>query len=75
MIPAPCVGRCEQAPAVVVHQHALARATLDQVVEAVQAGRTQAGPQPGRAPAIDLAAYTAEGGYRLLRDCVEGHAG
>ena len=72
VIPAPCVGRCEQAPAVVVHQHALARATVDQVVEAVQAGRTQAGPQPGSAPAIDLAAYTADGGYRLLRDCVEG---
>jgi len=68
VIAAPCVGRCEQAPAVVVHQHALARATVDQVVEAVRAGRKQAAP----VSAIDLAAYTAEGGYAMLADCVAG---
>ena len=68
VIAAPCVGRCEQAPAVVVHQHALARATVAQVVEAVQAGRMQAAPLSS----IDLAAYTAEGGYALLAECVAG---
>ena len=32
VIPAPCVGRCEQAPAVQVGQRAEAKATLDTVV-------------------------------------------
>jgi formate dehydrogenase beta subunit len=38
VIPASCVGRCEQAPAVAVHQHALAKATPASVLKAVQAG-------------------------------------
>jgi formate dehydrogenase len=33
VIPAPCVGRCEQAPAVVVHQRPVARATEAAVAE------------------------------------------
>jgi len=68
VIAAPCIGRCEQAPAVVVHQHGLARASIDSVLQAVQAGRTTAAP----ASYVDLAAYRASGGYTLLRDCVEG---
>jgi NADH:ubiquinone oxidoreductase subunit F (NADH-binding)/NADH:ubiquinone oxidoreductase subunit E len=68
VIAAPCIGRCEQAPAAVVHQHPLARATVDSVMQAVQAGRTRVEPLPY----IDLAAYTAGGGYALLRDCVAG---
>ncbi len=68
VIAAPCIGRCEQAPAVAVHQHALARASVDSVLRAVKADHTMAEP----APCIDLAAYTAQGGYALLRDCVEG---
>jgi formate dehydrogenase len=31
VIPAPCIGRCEQAPAVVVHQHSVPYATLESV--------------------------------------------
>ena len=68
VIAAPCIGRCEQAPAVAVHQHALARASIDSVLQAVRAGHTTAAP----APYIDLEAYRASGGYALLRDCVEG---
>ena len=36
VIPAPCVGRCEQAPVVVVQQHPVMFATLDKVEAAVK---------------------------------------
>ncbi len=68
VIPAPCIGRCEQAPVVVVGQLPLPHADVDQVVTAVQAGTVVHEP----APYIDLAAYRAHGGYRLLADCVSG---
>ncbi|WP_240538378.1 NADH-ubiquinone oxidoreductase-F iron-sulfur binding region domain-containing protein [Rhodoferax sp. PAMC 29310] len=35
VIPAPCVGRCEQAPVVVVHQNPVIQATVESVVLAV----------------------------------------
>jgi formate dehydrogenase len=41
VIAAPCIGRCEQAPAVVVHQHPVLFATTASVQEAVKAGRTR----------------------------------
>jgi formate dehydrogenase len=68
VIAAPCVGRCEKAPVAVVHQHPLEQARADEVVAAVHADRT-ACPPPA---AMDLAAYRAGGGYRLLRECVDG---
>jgi len=44
VIAAPCIGRCEQAPAVVVGQGALAQADCAAVVAAVAAGQTRAAP-------------------------------
>jgi NADH:ubiquinone oxidoreductase subunit F (NADH-binding)/NADH:ubiquinone oxidoreductase subunit E len=41
VIAAPCIGRCEQAPAVVVHQHPVLFATTASVQEAVKAGHTR----------------------------------
>ena len=38
VIPAPCIGRCEQAPAVAVHQHSVPYATLDSVKKVVNTG-------------------------------------
>jgi formate dehydrogenase beta subunit len=66
VIAAPCIGRCEQAPAVAVGQHPLARATCDSVAATVRSGENR------RLPAghIDLAAYQAAGGYHLLRQCI-----
>jgi formate dehydrogenase len=66
--PVPCVGRCETAPVAVVHQHPVAHATPEAVVEAVTQRQTRC-PQP---PALERAGYLAAGGYKLLRDC---HAG
>src|SRR5207249_4055533 len=53
VIPAPCVGRCEQAPVAVVHHHAVTRATP----ESVQAAVISRATQPVIEPHIDLAAY------------------
>ena len=68
VIAAPCIGRCEQAPAVAVGQHALAQATPESVCAAVQAGRTAAAPARG----IDFDAYRRDGGYALLARCIAG---
>jgi NADH:ubiquinone oxidoreductase subunit F (NADH-binding)/NADH:ubiquinone oxidoreductase subunit E len=68
VIPAPCIGRCEQAPAVAVHQHPVAHATADAVRAAVESGQRMHEP----APYVDLAAYVAQGGYRVLDECLAG---
>ena len=68
VLAAPCIGRCEQAPAVVVGQHPLAHASCDAVAASVAAGRTRHEIDPY----IDLDAYRADGGYALLRGCVGG---
>jgi formate dehydrogenase beta subunit len=36
VIPAPCIGRCEQAPAAVVHQHPVPRATVESIAQLVK---------------------------------------
>ena len=68
VVSAPCVGRCEQAPVAVVHQHEIGHATSEKVMQAVQLQSIQ----PVAPDYIDLAAYVADGGYALLRDVVEG---
>ena len=68
VIPAPCVGRCEQAPVAVVHHKPVLQATADAVLARVQAGDREDAPGPTTA----LDAYLAQGGYRLLRDCHQG---
>ncbi len=68
VIPAPCIGRCEQAPAVAVGQHPIAHASTQAVVAAVQAGHRQHQPEGF----IGLQAYREEGGYALIKTCVAG---
>ena len=65
---APCIGRCEQAPAAVVGRNPIDHATLPRILEAI-AARAVEPPSP---PYIDLAAYRRDGGYRTLVDCVNG---
>ena len=72
VIPAPCIGRCEQAPAVVVHQRPVAGATADAVLEVTRdalAGGVRTDEVTG---ALDLDAYRAGGGYALLAQCLRG---
>ena len=61
VISAPCVGRCEQAPVAVVHQHAVPHATPERVAQAVSAQNTQG----NTTDYIDLEDYVADGGYAL----------
>jgi formate dehydrogenase beta subunit len=68
VIPAPCIGRCEQAPAVVVGQNPVPNATAEKVVSTVKAGAVKHVPEGF----IGLAAYAASGGYKLLSECIEG---
>ena len=68
VVAAPCVGRCEQAPVAVVHQHEIGHATLEKVMQAVQSQSFQ----PVAPDYIDLAAYVADGGYALLGEVVGG---
>jgi NADH:ubiquinone oxidoreductase subunit F (NADH-binding) len=70
VIPAPCVGRCEQAPVVVVHQHPVPKATAERVAAAVASKQTQ----PATPEHIDWDEYVAGGGYRLLADVHAGKA-
>ncbi len=65
VIAAPCIGRCEQAPAVVVGQNPVPRATCEAVLARV-AGTAHRHLPEGH---IDRAAYEAEGGYDLLKAC------
>jgi formate dehydrogenase len=65
---APCIGRCEQAPAAVVGQHPVPNATVEKVAAAVQAKAVRHQPEDY----IGLAAYRAAGGYQLLNECVGG---
>ncbi len=65
---APCIGRCEQAPAAVVGRNAIGEATPQKVLAALAAGAMEATPPPY----VDLPEYRRNGGYRTLIDCVEG---
>ena len=68
VLQAPCIGRCEQAPAALVGQQAVPRASAESVLARVT-GDVPAETAGGH---IDYAAYRAAGGYQLLRDCVAG---
>ena len=67
VIPAPCVGRCEQAPVAIVHQKPVPGATVDSVKDAVQADQRFDTPTGY----IDFDRYVSQGGYKVLRDCLE----
>ena len=68
VIPAPCIGRCESAPAVVVGQNPVLGATPEAVARHVH-GRLTKSFEPKY---IDYAAYRKAGGYQLIADCLAG---
>ncbi|HEY2337539.1 MAG TPA: NAD(P)H-dependent oxidoreductase subunit E [Burkholderiales bacterium] len=65
---APCVGRCEAAPVVVVGQNPIGNATLEKVQKAVSSGETRC----EETEYIDYAAYKKGGGYKLIAECLAG---
>jgi formate dehydrogenase len=68
VVRAPCMGACDKAPACAVGHSDVPNAT----VERVQAAIKDKGDHPA-VPGKDFAAYVADGGYALLRDCIAGH--
>jgi formate dehydrogenase len=68
VVPAPCVGRCEVAPCVVVHQNPVGNATVDAVKRAVEKKQRDCRVDPY----IGYAEYRKNGGYRLIADCLNG---
>ena len=66
VVAAPCIGRCEQAPAASVGQHAVGHATPERIAACAR-GETQAPPEP-----VGYARYRAEGGYALAAALVNG---
>jgi formate dehydrogenase len=68
VIPAPCIGRCEQAPAAVVGQHPVACASADKVATCVKQGSTKHEPEGY----VGLSQYRASNGYKTLEECLGG---
>ena len=68
VIGAPCIGRCEHAPAAVVGRNPVDRATVEAVLDAVARRRTE----PDIPKYLDLPPIAADGGYRVLASCVRG---
>ncbi|MDE0253426.1 MAG: NAD(P)H-dependent oxidoreductase subunit E [Rhodospirillaceae bacterium] len=68
IVRAPCMGRCESAPVAEVGHNHVVDATVETVEAAIRGGHTH----PEIPPYQDLAAYREQGGYGLLRDCLDG---
>ena len=69
VVPVPCLGRCEQAPAVQVGQQAVAHATVEAVAQRVTHQQTAPNALPN---ALRLQAYLQAGGYQLALQVAAG---
>ena len=68
VVRAPCMGGCDNAPVVAVGHMQTFRATADKVAAAVKAN-----PHPHAwKPTTDFASYQKDGGYTLLKACLDG---
>src|SRR3990172_4078648 len=68
VIPAPCIGRCEQAPAAVVGQNPVAKATVEKVGAQVAANSIHCAVDKY----IGFNEYRKQGGYRIAAECLGG---
>jgi len=68
VVGAPCIGRCEHAPAAVVGRNPIDFASAAKVTAAIASGRVE----PDIPAYVDLEAYRRAGGYRALLSCVNG---
>ena len=68
VVPAPCVGRCEQAPVAVVGQNPVAHATVAKVKPLAAAGKTMC----ARSKYVTYSEYRKKGGYKIAAECLAG---
>ncbi|SFF77206.1 NAD-dependent formate dehydrogenase flavoprotein subunit [Duganella sp. CF458] len=69
VVPTPCIGRCEQAPAALVGQRAVGLASGENVAAAVAAAAGAIAAQPVDEDAL---APVADGGFTILEECLSG---
>jgi formate dehydrogenase len=79
VLPAPCLGRCEQAPAATVHHSAIPYASLDSIAAATKnfkqnwhQAHESITYSAINSVATDYATYRANGGYSLAAALVQG---
>ena len=68
VIPAPCVGRCEQAPVAVIGRNPVAHATPQAVMALIAQKKTECPV----GDYVDYKKYRAGGGYKLAAECLGG---
>ncbi|TDJ14605.1 MAG: NADH-quinone oxidoreductase subunit F [Gammaproteobacteria bacterium] len=68
VVRAPCMGRCDTAPVAEVGHHHVDHASVETVMAAANAGRVH----PEIPDYEDYAAYVKDGGYQLLKSCLDG---
>jgi formate dehydrogenase len=68
VIPAPCVGRCEQAPVAVVGQNPVPQATVDKVKTLVAGNKDKCAV----GKYVNYAEYRKQGGYDIAIECLNG---
>ncbi len=72
VVAAPCIGRCEQAPAALVGQRGLGRATAEALVFASNQALGQEGSAPSAIAKIAFHDYVQAGGYALAQAVARG---
>jgi len=70
VVRAPCMGRCDTAPVAEVGHHHVDHASVETVMAAANAGHVH----PEIPDYEDYAAYVEDGGYELLKSCLDGDA-
>ena len=70
--PAPCLGRCDGAPAVLADGRPVTGADAEAVLAAIDAAAGAGACAAPRAEHVGYDAYRAAGGYGLLQDCADG---
>ena len=68
VVAAPCIGRCDAAPAAIVGKNSVGNATTASLEAAVRGGLHE----PAVPPYVEYGTYRQNGGYQLLSDCVSG---
>ena len=67
VVPAPCIGRCEQAPAALVGQRGLGHATVEAIVSMSNRAAALSGQAPAAPETVVFDAYRQAGGYALAQ--------
>ena len=72
VVPAPCIGRCEQAPAALVGQRSIGHATAQDIVSMSNEAVAPANKALTAPETIAFEAYRQGGGYALAQDVARG---